>query len=244
MSMLLSFVASAVTLAPPTVDGIEKVPEPGRTDVLKYVADKPVGGKAAIVDVEVFERDGSPGVKLTDVKTLLSETTGSDGGCRYREHTVSVAAAEHADGGNAEGSAGEYASDCCELTPDFPCDRTGADWMLHYDRARRAKNGAALARLAFKSFIWSASYSDAGNIKTTTRKFTTAQLTAGKGIDQLPAVDPLRMGIGCEPPDEKGYFTCSASQGGNHLTFTWRHVGDKTKRRFETKLVKIVSQED
>ena len=234
---------SFVTDGPRPIQDLEKVPEVARKEVMAYANEK-VSGKATVIDVEHMQTDNLDGGKNTDTHVLLAEEAGSSGGCRYREHKISREAYDKGGEGNAMGSAGEYASDCCALVNDFPCDRTGVDWMLHYDRARRTGNGKALAKLAFKAFYWKLNTVDDGKPVSATMKYTVADLEKNKKVDRLPAVDPLRMAISCEQPDEKGYFICRASQGGNHLTFEWRHVSDKTKTRFETKLIRIESYED
>ncbi len=244
MSLFLAtFTAAASAFVAPPVEALDKVPEAQRATVTTYAEKHSLVGRVKVIDVDVLTTKTESGGEQSDVKVLLAEQAGSAGGCRYREHKITVEGYEDADGGSALTTSGEYASDCCALRNDFPCDRTGVDWVLHYDRARRAKDGKALGALAFKAFMWRASVSEDGEVHTKTRKYTVASLAKGEGLDLLPTIDPLRMEVSCGTPDEKGYFTCNAGQGGNYIRMEWRHVGDKTKRRFQTKLLKIVTEE-
>lgn len=243
---MLSSVSIALLLAttPPAdgaaptkvVNGLDKVPV-AHQDVVRKYADT-LGKKVDVEDVETHEQAGDSGQEIF-TQVLLGETTGSDGGCRYRQHTLDLTTTA----GKTENQSKEYASDCCELVLDFPCDRTGLDWMLHYQRALAANNGKALAALVFKSMFVKVSWPEDGKPKSETHKVTAAQLAKGK-LSVLPTIDPIRMSIDCSDQQADGTFQCSAGQGGNHMMFTWKHVGDKTKQKFETKLLKITQDQD
>ena len=238
-----SLLFSALVTAPP-IEGLDKVPEIHRQAVTDYVAKTPVVGKGSVWGIDQSVEDKENGKRTFSI-AVLDETAGEGDGCRFRVHRLEHASFTGKDSvTTTEGTVGQVGSDCCALDAGFACDRTGTDWVLHFERARSASDGKTLSQLVFRSFFLKSAWSENGKVHSETLKISAADLAKGKRIAKLPPIDLIHMAIGCDVPDAQGAFSCTASQGGNHVTFRWKSIGDKTGSKFETKLVGIETQED